>query len=110
MDGSQPKRFSQKTELEFVYNYNTHQTKRKKEGIRRKVEENERMSTSCLSGYRVNRFRSRTGLLNAEVIFILLNGFVRQADSNVCYLLNLFYLPFHCFSASDGKLASVTFC
>lgn len=69
------------------------------------MEENERMSTSCLSGHRVNKFRSRTGLLNAEVIFVLLNGFVRQADSNVFYFLNLFYLHFHCFSASDGKLA-----
>lgn len=45
--------------------------------MRRKVEESERMSLSVLSGHREDKFRSRTGLLNAEFIFILLNGFAR---------------------------------
>lgn len=45
-------------------------TERKKEReIIRNVEENERMSVSCLSGHREDMFRSRTGLLNAEIVF-----------------------------------------
>lgn len=37
---------------------------------------------------REGKFKSRTGVLNAEVLFILLNGFFRQADSNACCFPN----------------------
>lgn len=53
--------------------------------MRRKVGENERRTMSGLSGHREGKFRSRTGLLNALVTFILLNGFARQADCYVYY-------------------------
>lgn len=84
--------------------------KKKEGGNKEKVEENKRKSMRDMSGHREDKFRSRTGLLNAEVIFILLNGLARQSDSYICNFPNLLYEHFHCLSGSDGKLASVTFC
>lgn len=74
------------------------------------MEENKSMPGTNLSGHREDKFRSRTGLLNAEIIFMLLNEFARQADSYSCYFPNLFKEHFHFLSDSGGKLASVTFC
>ena len=68
------------------------------------------MPVSGLSGHGEHTFSSRIGLLNAKVLFPLLHGLARQADSYICYFPNFLKEHFHFLSDSDGKIASVTFC